>query len=432
MSSAGVAALRASLLPLSFSDEELVEREPLDVDGCRVSATLIPRDGESLAQMLGALSERELAVVVRGGGTRLGLGNPPHRADAILSTERLVGVDTFDAQDGVAYVRAGTRLSGLRAEVNAQGWELPLDPPGESSTVGGCLATAATGPRRLGFGAPRDCVLGLDVALASGERTRCGGRVVKNVTGYDLAKLYTGSFGTLGVIEAAWLRLRPLPERVELRVASFPDRAETFESALAISRRASSRAVALMNAPAAGALDHAVRSSSARAADWLLLAELAGDAPAVVRDARWLEEEFAAERPDPGLGPEPIAELRALQGRAVAPRGARTRIAALPSRLAPVCGALSDAGLIVYPALGLVYAVWSGDTSPVSDADLDRVAHAAREAEGTVVCEELSPELKQKHDVFGDPGSSLSLMRALKTQFDPRGTLNPGRFQGRL
>ena len=134
----------------------------------------------------------------------------------------------------------------------------------------------------------------------------------------------------------------------------------------------------------------------------------------------------------PGLGPGPIAELRALQGRAVAPRGARTRIAALPSRLAPVCGALSDAGLIVYPALGLVYAVWSGDTSPVSDADLDRVAHAAREAEGTVVCEELSPELKQKRDVFGDPGSSLSLMRALKTQFDPRGTLNPGRFQGRL
>ena len=102
-------------------------------------------------------------------------------------------------------------LRDVREALAASGWELSLDPPGRDSTVGGCLAAASVGPRALGLGLPRDQVLGLTVSLASGERVRCGGRVVKNVTGYDLNKLYTGSFGSLGVIESAWLRLRAAP-----------------------------------------------------------------------------------------------------------------------------------------------------------------------------------------------------------------------------
>jgi glycolate oxidase FAD binding subunit len=189
--------------------ESVREHEPLEVDGLRIGVTLAPASVEALGGALRTLRERDLAAIVRGGGTRLGLGNPPRRAACFLSTERLAEVEELDA-GRAGPGRAGTPLTELRAAANARGWELPLDAPGRGSTVGGVLAAAALGPRAQGYGLPRDLVLGLDVVLGDGTLTRCGGRVVKNVTGYDLAKLYTGSLGTLGVI-AAWLRLRPRP-----------------------------------------------------------------------------------------------------------------------------------------------------------------------------------------------------------------------------
>ena len=144
------------------------------------------------------------------GGTRVVLGNPPLRADVRLDLGALRGVLELDRSEGVCHVRGATPLSELREALAGTGWEVPLD-VSDASTVGGALACNAVGPRTHGQGLPRDVVLGLSIAHASGKRTRCGGRVVKNVTGYDLNKLYTGSFGTLGVIVSAWLRLRPRP-----------------------------------------------------------------------------------------------------------------------------------------------------------------------------------------------------------------------------
>jgi glycolate oxidase FAD binding subunit len=191
-----------------LTDCALELHDPVPLDGVDIAATLSPRDGESLARAVAAVARAGLAAVPRGDGGHLGLGNPPSRADLFLSTLALSGVLAFEPAEGVCRAGAGTRLSELRRSVEAEGWELPLDGPG-SATLGGALAAASVGPRSQGYGPARDAVLGLDVVLGSGERTRCGGRVVKNVTGYDLAKLYTGSFGSLGVIESAWLRLRP-------------------------------------------------------------------------------------------------------------------------------------------------------------------------------------------------------------------------------
>ena len=131
-----------------------------------------------------------MAVLPCGGRTRLELGNPPSRADLLLDTSALSGVGEFDASEGVCQVQAGTSLGVLREALAGTGWEVPLDVP-DASSVGGALASNAIGPRCAGFGLPRDVVLGLSVGHASGEQTRCGGRVVKNVTGYDMAKLYT-------------------------------------------------------------------------------------------------------------------------------------------------------------------------------------------------------------------------------------------------
>lgn len=388
--------------------EEAFERhEPREVDGVAVGATLRPADGEALAAALRALGELGLAALPRGGGTDLALGNLPRRADVFLSTERLAGVDVLEPGEGVCHAGAGTPLAALRAEASAVGWELPLEGP-DDATVGGALAAAVIGPRTLGFGPPRDVVLGLEVALASGERTRCGGRVVKNVTGYDLAKLYTGSLGSLGVIEAAWLRLRPAPEAV--RWLSLPARpaAEACRAGLVAARLPAVRACALLSGP------DGLRG----------LLELAGDAESVEAAAAALPEADPADAAAHG-------ELCARQRSA---RGLRWRIAALPEALPGSVERLLAAGasLVVHPGLRLVYADLPLEPSGDGAAAFALAEDVSRRGAGHFVCECAPPEVKRGRDVFGvDPGPA-ALMRALKSRFDPAGVLNPGRFAGGL
>jgi glycolate oxidase FAD binding subunit len=398
---------------------EAVERHaPVDVDGACVGVTLRPGDGPQLAVAAGALERLGLAAIVRGGGTRLGLGNPPRRADLFLSTQRLDAIDELDAGEGVCHAQAGTPLARLREAVRAEAWELPLDPPGEASTVGGTLASAAIGPRCQGFGRPRDVLLGLEVALPSGERVRCGGRVVKNVTGYDLNKVYTGSLGTLGVIEGAWLRLRPRPERIETLETDLGTAPAALqgacESALAASRLATARAAGLC-LPQGG--------------DLRLVVELAGDAASVGAEAGRLREQGARD-----AAPDAVGALRARQGRAA---GLRFRLALRPSRLAAALVALRAAGadLLAYPGVGLVYAQFAldgPDARAAAAAAWAAAARAADEAEASFRLEEAPTWAKQERDVFGDSGPLRALGRALKQRFDPGGVLNPGRFAGHL
>jgi glycolate oxidase FAD binding subunit len=410
-------ALRAPL-----GEAGLREHAPVDVEGMKLGITLEPQDGEALAGAVRVLCERGLAVLVRGGGTRLGLANPVSRADAILSTTGLEGIELLDAEEGVVHVRAGTSLSALRAAVRESGWELPLDPPGRATTVGGAIASAAVGPRSLGFGLVRDVVLGLGVVLGSGERTRCGGRVVKNVTGYDLQKLYAGSFGTLGVIESAWLRLRPLPERVELLAARFPPADGDLVRALAAARGPATRAAAW--------LDSGLVRSLAALADPspgpLLLIELAGGDPVVEARCRELRDELGAVPASAQL----LRDVRDFQQGAASSGPLRMRVDALASRLSAAVDVLLESGaeLAAHPGLGLLYAGFGG--SP------ERAVAAARESArrggGGWRIESAPLEARREFEVFGETPPALPVMRALKTAYDPAGVLNPGRFVGGL
>jgi glycolate oxidase FAD binding subunit len=400
------------------------EHPAVDIDGCPLVVSLRPADGEALARTLVVLAELQLPVVVRGGGTRLAVGNPPRGARLLLSTEELTGIEELDSEDGVVNVAAGTRLSDVARAVNAEGWELPLEPAARAGTVGGALASAGSGPRRLGFGPPRDCVLGLSVALPSGERTRCGGRVVKNVTGYDLAKLYTGSNGTLGVIESAWLRLQPLPESRRALVAVLPsDAAGVFGFALEAARQGSARSVAL----ASPALAEAVAPGSGDGSGWLLAAEYAGEAPLVARDADWLEGRLARL----GSSATPADGVIDRIGELQTTGDLRARMAVLPSRVEQACAPLSAAGIacVAHPGLALVYAFAAAADSSAALATVDAAAAAVH---ADLLLEALPLPSKGSRDVFGDPGDRLPLLSALKSSFDPAGILNPGRFQGRL
>ena len=412
MTVASALAALADALPA----DSIEEHAPLDIDGAQPTATLRPVDGAAAGAALAALARGGLAALVRGGGTRFPCGNPPRRGDVVLSTERIVGVDEFEPGEGVCHALAGTVLADLRTTVAEHGWELPLDSPGARSTVGGVLAAAALGPRAQGFGPVRDAVLGLEVVLASGERTHCGGRVVKNVTGYDLNKLYTGSFGTLGVIEGAWLRLRPAPERTLTLAAVLPNADDACARGLVAARRAATRSCAIV-ADSAG-----VR----------LVVELAGAPAGVAGDAAWLRASAdAVDAEDDALD-----GIRALQG-SVPDGGLRFRLAVLPSRLDAVLAAVRAAGAtaLAYPGLGLLYAFFppaaNGETPPGQRA-FRAVSAAARDARGGFVCEAAPLAVKRACEMFGEPSPAQELFRALKQRFDPEGVLNPGCFAGGL
>ena len=423
-------AVPADAPPLS-SDEQRVlraaagegalhEHAPVDVDGTALTWTLEPPDAGALALAVRTLAAHALPVVVRGGGSRLGLGNPPVGARLLLSTRGLGGLHEFDAAEGVLCAGAGTPLQTLRDVLDASVWELPFDPPGARTTLGGVLAAAAVGPRHGGFGRPRDLVLGLDVVLGDGLRARCGGRVVKNVTGYDLMKLHVGGLGAFGVLVSAWLRLRPRPACVRVLSAALGSGPERWTRALAAARLPSARAAALIDPSLAVALE----PSRPASAGWLLLVELAGDDALVARDERLLDAGAAS--------PGAIGRLRALQGETFGPVGLRFRLAVLPDRLEDVSRRLESAGaaLLAFPASGLLYARFSleldGDAAGVDHAWL-AARDAARAGGGFAVLEAAPIWAKRTRDVFGDTPESTPLVRALQHRFDPAGILNPHR-----
>src|SRR5579871_1298269 len=194
------------------------------VAGKQPQLVVSPADGKQLAQVMKAANDTGLAVIPRGGGTKLAWGNPPHRAGVILSTARLNAILEHAHSDLTVTVEAGCTLKQLAETLAKQNQRLALDGLWPTrATVGGILSTNDSGALRLCFGSLRDLVIGVTIALPDGTLASSGGKVVKNVAGYDLPKLVTGALGTLGVITQAVFRLHPLPQNtrtLSIRTAS--------------------------------------------------------------------------------------------------------------------------------------------------------------------------------------------------------------------
>ena len=204
------------------------------VDGKIPDCAVAPANAEQVAAVLRYAAEHQLAVIARGNGTKLATGNAPRRYDVALSLRELRAVVHFEPADLTITVQAGMTFGEFQDLAARHGLWLPLDPRGgREATMGGIVAANAAGPLRQGYGGPRDMVLGLKIATTQGTVVKTGGRVVKNVAGYDLGKLITGSFGTLGVIVETSLKLFPKPpER-----ATFAMRAGTLGMARDLRRR---------------------------------------------------------------------------------------------------------------------------------------------------------------------------------------------------
>ena len=207
---ADVGALEEALAKLAPHARAATEADA--VMGVQPSSVVEPETEEEVAAVLRYASTEGLAVIPRGGGTQLDYGAPPRRADIVLSMARISGVIEHAPHDLTLTVRAGTPLADLQRVLGEARQWLALDPPlAPGATIGGIIATNATGPRRQRYGGVRDQIIGVRVALTDGTIARGGGKVVKNVAGYDLPKLYTGALGTLGVVLSASFRLYPIP-----------------------------------------------------------------------------------------------------------------------------------------------------------------------------------------------------------------------------
>ncbi|MDO8612488.1 MAG: FAD-binding oxidoreductase [Dehalococcoidia bacterium] len=386
------------------------------MDGLTPQAAVAPSTYEQAAEVMRYAHAEGLAVIPWGGGTHIHVGNLPSRYDIALSLSRLNAVVEHEPADLTTTVQAGMTLSELQGRLGGAGQLLPLNPlGGERATIGGILAANASGPWRHAFGSARDMTIGLRVVTAEGRITRAGGRVVKNVAGYDLCKLYIGSLGTLGVIVEATFKVAPLPREQRAAVATFAMATDACAFAAALRRRGLSvRGLSVRGVTL-------VRDSR----QWALALDIAGTPAAVERSRREIAglaqvadvDDTSPHLPDSGDSDSLLCKA-----------------SVLPSRLPTLIDALDalpvPPRVLAFPTVGVCYAAWP------SPHDTESVAGALREltsaAGGTLVLERCPLDLKRRVDVFGEPPASFGLMRRVKEQFDPRGVLSPGRFVGRL
>ena len=345
------------------------------------------------------------AVAPRGGGTKSDWGNPASRCDAILSTARLNRVVEHAWSDLTVTVEAGCTLANLQATLAEHGQRLAIDAlwP-ERATVGGILSTNDSGALRLRFGGLRDLIIGATVALADGTLAMSGGKVVKNVAGYDLPKLVTGALGTLGVITQAIFRVHPLPLLARTRTLSAVSLLESQKMVLAI--QASQLAHTSLQLRWDGSeceTDIVFEGTEAG---------IAAQEGTVLALGEALPGGIWKSRADLEICPTSVWEKD----------GAVLKIAVLPTEISRVVALLGAESAAVFQATGIGLARVKGTGEEL----LDLRAVIEKMGGSMVVLRQSAPGI----EAWGTPGDALPLMQALKRQFDPKGTINPGRFVG--
>ncbi len=390
------------------------------VAGAQPSLLVEPGSEQELAKVLRLANAAGLAVIPRGGGTKLEWGNRPERADVVVSMARLNRVIEHAWADLTVSVEAGCTIGKLQETLAKHGQRLALDAlwP-ERATVGGVLSTNDSGALRLRFGSLRDLVIGATVALADGTVASSGGKVVKNVAGYDLPKLITGAFGTLGVITRAIFRVHPLPKETR-----------TISCATADVREAQRLMLAIQNSKLAhSALQICCGAEMQPRVDALF------------------------EGTEAGLTPQ-VGQVKAMMGSTITDAGknvwgarqeicsaekggtevAVAKFATLPAQMADTIENIAGLSVgklrwsVVAQATGIGWARFEGETSAIESALRELRAEIERGG-GSLVIARRSAGISAL-DAWGNAGDALPLMRAVKLQFDPQGTLNPGRFVG--
>lgn len=376
------------------------------LDGVTPAWVLTPPDADALGRVVATACGSGRALVASGRGRHLEMAAPPRALDALVCLERLDRVVAHEPADMTVTVQAGCTLAALDSVLGAAGQWLPIDPPGfPDTTVGGLVAANLSGPLRASHGTVRDWLIGIAVVGAGGKLVRGGGRVVKNVAGYDLPKLHVGAFGTVGVIVEATFKVKPRPACERACVFEVASLDAAIDLALALRDRAE---------PTWLEVERAAGATLAR-----VVAGFAGS-------EAWVTAAMARAGGTPVEAATPVRAALA-DGRAGAV-AAVLRVAALPADLGPllerVAGGRSDVRIASSPAAGVAH-VTIGEVASV--APLLAELRAAAPAESMVVVERGMAQAKHGIDVWGEVGAA-GLMRGIKQAFDPAGVFAPGRF----
>lgn len=409
----------------------LSERDSLTIDGMTQNRVAGPRTDAELAELLAGADQ---AIFPIGGGTWLEQGCAPTQKGIAFDICHLSNVVDYPSEDMTITVGAGIRIGHLQRILAEKGQTLPIDARDhERATLGGLIATNASGPRRLGYGSLRDYVLGIDIIDANGIRIHGGGRVVKNVAGYDLMKLHTGAFGTLGVIIQASLKLKPLPQARAMLIAGVAEaRLEPVLRGINVSR---TRPVGLLVlnrpgqellAPMAGMED-----------DFALVALFEEHVDAVA----WQVEQGKRELAELGCRNIHAAPNDAYattvdqltRGFVRQPPTVEVKATTVASKIAAVMRSASrtpGAVAIGQAGVGIVHVGLQTTTLEQTTALVRELEKSASgpDGAGAVTIPRCPTLWKASLPIWGHPAAQWRLMRLLKQKLDPRNKLNPGRF----
>jgi glycolate oxidase FAD binding subunit len=391
------------------------------VDGITPSLVIEPSSGEELAAAVAWVSRERLATIIRGHGTKLDWGRPPARVDVLLSTARLDRLVAHRHGDLTATIQAGASLFEVNQALAREGQWLPVDTAFDQATIGGIVATNDSGPLRHRYGTPRDLLIGITLALTDGRIVKAGGHVVKNVAGYDLGKLVSGSFGTLAAIVDVTVKLLPIPQTSQTLVVDYTDVATL---AADVARLASSQIEPT-------ALDLHV-TVGATASSRRLLARFATSPESTAA-------QIAAARTSVG-GAASVVDLdveaalwaqqvrRPWSGGGVVLRGswlpaALPAVVALVEEVARTCGVTVD--FVGRGGIGAGHLRLEGAETGLTQAVLLLRSRPAVIANVLVL--RHGPLSKASVDPWGPPPPTASVLAALKQAFDPAGVLNAGR-----
>jgi glycolate oxidase FAD binding subunit len=421
-----------------------------EIDGLRPSSALRPSSSAEIADILRLAAAEHLAVIPMAGRTKLRIGMPPRKYNLALDLSEMNRVLAYDPQDLTLSVEPGARFVDVESQLAERGQFLPLAPAfADRATLGGMVAAGADTPLRYGYGTSRDCLLGLEFVTGEGIASKSGGRVVKNVTGYDLHKFLIGSLGTLAVITRLNFRTYPLPPERQMFVASFPEAQAALDFCAAIARSPLRPHLLDIVGPRTALLFGETTPARVPPEYWSVVIEAAGHRAVVERHARDLDrlarEAHAAEfmALDESQGMALFAAIREFPSLVAEhhPDAAIFRTPSLPGQMLAALqrawaaargGDLHIATLI--RAAGVVYTAF---LPPKNEASSAMLLAACRELMESGVPVGVQPmiewcprEVKAAINVWPAPGSEQTLAQRLKNVFDPHRMLSPGRFQG--
>lgn len=396
-----------------------------------------PENIEGVASVLATASRHGAAVVPWGGGTCMGLGNPPSSYHLALDMRGLSSVVEHRPADLTVTVEAGCTVQALQDVLRQSGQYVPLDPPMPAlATVGGVLATGLGGPLSTAFGLPRDLVIGMRAVLANGSVVKNGGIVVKNVTGYAMDRLYIGAMGTLAVIAEATFKVTPIPRAEATVVATF----SSLNAAVVACNKVVAQGLPLLAAEVLNAVAWSRMGQSANGnGEHILLLRVGGRPSAVARSI----DVCAATCREVG-----VATVESLDDVASATLWGNVtnlgwesgspelslRLLGTPSQGAELAALVeneSEAAVTLSVTRGVVKASWVREAVPANvPAYVARVRESAGALGGTVVVESRSAH--EGVDAWGPTPDGFAVMRQLKNEYDPQSILNPGRYVGGL